>query len=45
MILGFTLLGIVVFLPKGLWSLFTRRAVAPVPSSSPTNARTGGVRA
>lgn len=44
MILGFTLLGIVVFLPKGLWSLFTRKAEASV-SAAPTNARTGGVRA
>lgn len=48
MILGFTLLGIVVFLPKGLWSLFTRRRsdlptpAAPTPTAS---TRTGGVGA
>ncbi|MGQ3675866.1 branched-chain amino acid ABC transporter permease [Xanthobacter sp. TB0139] len=39
MILGFTLLAIVVFLPKGLWSLFTRKnagAVAPAPSKTST---------
>lgn len=46
MILGFTLLGIVVFLPKGLWSLFTRRrAEAPPAPTSSTKARTGGVGA
>ncbi|MFH3478265.1 MULTISPECIES: branched-chain amino acid ABC transporter permease [unclassified Xanthobacter] len=48
MILGFTLLGIVVFLPKGLWSLFTRARVdAPVSAapSSTSNTRTGGARA
>ncbi|MFG1299718.1 branched-chain amino acid ABC transporter permease [Xanthobacter sp. V3C-3] len=49
MILGFTLLGIVVFLPKGLWSLFTRRRVeAVVPSSDPSatpKPRTGGAGA
>lgn len=45
MILGFTLLGIVVFLPKGLWSLFARRrAEAAVPAATP-KPRTGGAGA
>lgn len=29
MILGFVLLGVIVFLPKGLWSLFTRTSATP----------------
>jgi branched-chain amino acid transport system permease protein len=43
MILGFTLLGIIVFLPKGLWSLFRRETAAPPPSqgASPTPAAGG----
>lgn len=46
MILGFTLLGIVVFLPKGLWSLFTRhRPEAPVVPAAPQKTSTGGAGA
>ncbi|MCA1971896.1 MAG: branched-chain amino acid ABC transporter permease [Caenispirillum sp.] len=49
MILGFTLLGIIVFLPKGLWSLFTRKrpaAAVPAAAGTPsTPTTTGGVGA
>ncbi|WP_454916006.1 branched-chain amino acid ABC transporter permease [Xanthobacter sediminis] len=45
MILGFTLLGIVAFLPKGLWSLFVRRRAEAAASPVTPNARTGGAGA